>query len=202
MIGIVDYGMGNLKSVFKAVEKVGAKPVFVREKKDLERVKKLILPGVGAFKDCVSNLKDMELFEPIRDVILEGVPFLGICLGMQILFEESYEFGKHSGMGIFKGVVKNFREDNPFIKVPHMGWNTVQIKKDSPIFSKIPNNSFFYFVHSYYVLPKEDEIVISSTDYGIEFTSGISKNSIYGFQFHPEKSQKVGLTLLKNFVDL
>lgn len=198
MIGIIDYGMGNLKSVEKGFHKVGTNAKIINKPAEVEDAKGIVLPGVGAFKDCMKNLDSLSLIHPIIRSIEKGKPFLGICLGLQILFSESEEFGIHEGLNIFKGKVLRFQIN---LKVPHIGWNTVKLTKDVPLFNGISNNSFFYFVHSYYVSPEDKNIVAGITDYGITFTSMIWKDNIIATQFHPEKSQNVGLKLLKNFGD-
>ena len=203
-VAIIDYGMGNLRSVAKAIERVGARPVVTRDRKTILRATHLILPGVGAFRACMEGLERLALKDAIGDFIATGRPFLGICLGLQLLFEESEEGGIHSGLGIIKGRVRGFRRNikNGQLKVPHMGWNTIKIRKDSAILKGIPDGAYFYFVHSYYVVPAQKGCVLTTTEYGIEFTSSIEQDNIFGVQFHPEKSQSVGLKLLENFSTL
>lgn len=201
MIALIDYGMGNIKSVSKATLAVGGNVLITQNPEDLRKAKAILLPGVGAFKDCMKNLADLGLIETLKEEIIRGKPYLGICLGMQILFSESEEFGICSGLDILKGRVVRFNLPKEY-KVPHMGWNTVKFKKKSKLLENIPNNSYFYFVHSYYVVPEEDKIVAGVTDYGGEFTSMIIYENIFATQFHPEKSQKMGLKLLENFVKL
>lgn len=194
---IIDYGMGNLRSVYKALLKVGFKDVEVTNSKD--RVNKadiIVLPGVGAFKDAMKNLRNLSLIDPIIKGIKEGKPFMGICLGMQLLFERSYEFGVEEGFSIFRGEVKLLPAS---VKIPHMGWNQVWIRKKDGIFKGIRGGSYFYFVHSYRVVPEDEDIVASTTDYGEYFVSAIEKENIWAVQFHPEKSQKLGLKVLGNF---
>lgn len=198
MIAIIDYGMGNLRSVEKAFLKVGVTAKVVSEAKALEDAMAIVLPGVGAFKDCMRNLEEKGLIESILKSIQKGKPYLGICLGLQVLFTESEEFGIYSGFDIFKGKVIRFQID---LKVPHMGWNTVKLVKKPPIFEGIKDETYFYFVHSYYVVPQNENIIAGTTDYEITFTSMIWKNNIFATQFHPEKSQEMGLKLLKNFGD-
>ncbi len=200
MIALIDYGMGNLRSVQKGLEKVGAKVNVTDRAKDLRTAKGIVLPGVGAFRDCIHELTKLGLIDTLLEEISSGKPYLGICLGLQILFEESEEFGRCNGLGIFKGKVIRFRESD--LKIPHMGWNTINIKKSSSILKDIPDQSYFYFVHSYYVVPEDSEIILTSTEYGVEFTSSVSKNNIFGVQFHPEKSQALGLKMLGNFVEI
>ena len=201
--------MGNLRSVQKALEFVGAK-VFVTHDSDLIlNADSVVLPGVGSFKDCMSNLKELNLIDPIRKFIDGGKPFLGICLGLQVLFEESEEYGPVAGLGILPGKVVKFSrnisktKNDQLIKVPHMGWNNIEVKKKDPLFENIDVIApYFYFVHSYYVVPKDKNMVATVTNYGIEFVSGIQYKNIYAFQFHPEKSQTMGLALLERFSNL
>jgi glutamine amidotransferase len=208
MITIVDYGMGNLRSVHKAVERVGYDAQVTAEPQEVQNASKIILPGVGAFRDCMHNLEESRLLEPVINSIEAGKPFLGICLGLQLLFEESDEFGLHKGMGILPGKVTRFTEDirdpetDQLYPIPHMGWNTIEITKETPLFAGIENNSFFYFVHSYYALPKDPKDIAATTPYGIEFASAVQHDNIHAVQFHPEKSQEVGLQLLRNFGSL
>lgn len=196
MIAIIDYGMGNLRSVEKGFLKVGVDAKVVTARREVEDAHAIVLPGVGAFKDCMRNLEQMSLLEPIAESIRKGKPYLGICLGFQILFTESEEFGVHKGLNVFPGRVPRFA---PGLKVPHMGWNNVKIVRRPPIFDGIEDESFFYFVHSFYVSPDDDGIVAGTTDYGITFTSMIWHENVVATQFHPEKSQDAGLTVLKNF---
>ena len=210
MIVVVDYGMGNLRSVEKAFLKLGRHVKVSGSPGDVEKAKGIVLPGVGAFPDCMKNLQKFKLTNPILEGIRQGKPFLGICLGYQLLFEESDEFGPCKGLAVFKGRVKRFPDKMPdpdakkdaFLKVPHMGWNRVQIQKQHPVLAGIEPGSFFYFVHSYYVEPGDKSLIATSTDYGIEFASSIAKDNLFASQFHPEKSQKKGLKLLDNFADL
>ena len=200
MIAIVDYEMGNLRSVHKAFEAVGCDAVVTRDPDVLDRASHMVLPGVGAFGDCVNNLKRFGLVEPIRRSISQGKPFLGICLGLQVLFTESDEFGSHQGLDILKVKRFSFSEgQGKGLKIPHMGWNTVQARIPSPLLKEIPQDSFVYFVHSYYVEPAEAEIICTETTYGIPFVSSIARDNIFACQFHPEKSQRIGLQLLRNF---
>ncbi len=203
MIAVVDYGMGNLRSVQKALEKAGYTALVTNNPKQILNARSIVLPGVGAFKDCIHNLKRLNLVEPILNSIKIGKPFLGICLGLQILFTISEEFGETSGLNLIKGKVVRFSSKNTStttrLKIPHMGWNSITIRKDLPLFSGIEDGSFFYFVHSYYVIPDDEGVVATTTDYGIEFASGIQQENIFACQFHPEKSQQIGLRMLKNF---
>ena len=209
MIAVIDYGMGNLRSVQKSLEFVGAKVVVTHDPDLILNADSVVLPGVGSFKDCMSNLKELNLIDPIRKFIDGGKPFLGICLGLQVLFEESEEYGPVAGLGILPGKVVKFSrnisetKNGQLIKVPHMGWNKIKVKKKEPLFENIDVIApYFYFVHSYYVVPKDKNMVATVTNYGIEFVSGIQYKNIYAFQFHPEKSQTMGLALLDRFSNL
>jgi glutamine amidotransferase len=198
MIAIVDYGMGNLRSVEKGFKKVGVNAIVTSDQKTVDSATAIVLPGVGAFRDCIRNLTDLSLTESIVRCIEKGKPYLGICLGLQVLFSESEEFGTCSGLDIFRGRVVRFQIKE---KVPHMGWNTIQIVKKPPILSEIPDNSYFYFVHSFYVVPDDAGVTAATTDYGVTFTSMIWKDNVFATQFHPEKSQELGLRILKGFGD-
>ncbi|MDO8282150.1 MAG: imidazole glycerol phosphate synthase subunit HisH [Thermodesulfovibrionia bacterium] len=212
MIAIIDYGMGNLRSVEKGFQKAGVEVMVTNRPEDVKNADGVVLPGVGAFKDCMGELKNLNLNDTVVESIKSGKPFLGICLGLQVLFSESEEFGKCMGLDIFKGKVPRFNFGDQklltlnsqlsTLKVPHMGWNEVKIKKENPLLKGIPDKSFFYFVHSYYVAPEDSSIIATTTDYGIEFTSSIWKDNVYAVQFHPEKSQALGLRLLRNFGDI
>ena len=206
MITIVDYGMGNLRSVHKGFERVGFPAVVTQDPGAIRKASGLVLPGVGAFKKAMENLMELRLVEPIKEFIASGEPFLGICLGLQLLFSESEEFGVQSGLGIFAGRVVRFPFSNPgstparhSLKVPHMGWNAVRIRKRAPALEGIEEGTYFYFVHSYYPVPQERDIVATTTDYGGEFVSAISRGNLFACQFHPEKSQTAGLKILRNF---
>lgn len=198
MIAIVDYGMGNLRSVEKGFLKVGVDVRVVTEAKAVDDAHALVLPGVGAFRDCMRNLEEMSLIGAIVRSIQKGKPYLGICLGLQVLFTESEEFGVYRGLDVLQGKVVRFRVD---LKVPHMGWNTVKILRRPLIFDGIQDDSFFYFVHSYYVVPDDRNVIATTSDYGLTFTSMVWKDNIFATQFHPEKSQETGLRILKNFGD-
>ncbi len=189
--------MGNLRSVEKGFARVGAEAIVTSDEKDIEKARAIVLPGVGAFRDCMANLKNLKLLDPILKAIEQGKPYLGICLGLQILFSESEEFGHSEGLGIVKGVVKRFPPSD--LKIPHMGWNTIRYVRRPPIMASIEDGSFFYFVHSYYVSPDDSTVIATTTDYGITFTSMIWKDNIFATQFHPEKSQRLGLKILENF---
>lgn len=200
MIVIIDYGMGNLHSVGKALEKVGAKVKISSNPKDILKANKLVLPGVGAFKEAIQELKKRKLIKPIIRQIKKGKLFLGLCLGLQLLFEESEEGGKVKGLGILSGRVKKFSSR---LKIPHMGWNQIKKKKPNcPLFKNIPEESYMYFVHSYYVAPQDKSVIAATTNYGVDFTSVVWKDNIYAFQGHPEKSQNLGIKILENFVRL
>ncbi len=202
MIAVIDYGMGNLRSVGKALEYVGADVVITGEPSKLKDSRALVLPGVGAFRDAVKNLKGKGIWDVVIEEVKKGKPLLGICLGLQLLFEKSYEFGETEGLGLIKGEVIKFNLP-PEFKIPHMGWNQVFKKKESPLLEGIKEGEFFYFVHSYYVKPEEEGVVLTKTDYGgLFFTSSIEKDNVFATQFHPEKSQRAGLKLLENFVKL
>ncbi|MGE5300361.1 MAG: imidazole glycerol phosphate synthase subunit HisH [Acidobacteriota bacterium] len=196
MIAIVDYGMGNLRSVEKGFKKVGVDAKVTSSAREIDDASAVVLPGVGAFRDCIRNLTDLSLTEAIAKAIQKGKPYLGICLGLQVLFSESEEFGRCTGLDILRGKVVRFRIKE---KVPHMGWNTVNIVRRPPIFSGIPDNAYFYFVHSFYVAPDDEDVVAGTTDYGMSFTSMIWKDNVFATQFHPEKSQEMGLKVLSGF---
>ncbi|MEK6791899.1 MAG: imidazole glycerol phosphate synthase subunit HisH [Deltaproteobacteria bacterium] len=200
MIAIIDYDMGNLRSVAKAFERVGAKVVVTRSAQEIMAASRVVLPGVGAFRDCMANLMEYGLIEPILKTIEAGKPFLGICLGLQLLFDESEEFGRHKGLGVIRGKVVRFQSKAVAgLKVPHMGWNNARQAKGSPLLNGISDKDFFYFVHSYYAVPEDKSVILTTTDYGTEFTSSISSGNVFACQFHPEKSQTVGLKVLENF---
>ena len=236
MIAIIDYGMGNLRSVEKAFERVGFETVVTDKSEIIDRSEKIVLPGVGSFKDAKDGLSERNLVEPIVNHIKKGRLFLGICLGLQLLFTRSTEGGECKGLDIVAGEVVRFEparlrphsllaqassgghsggeekkeesskrlfgENNHKLKIPHMGWNEIQIKKKVSILNGLPDHSFMYFVHSYYVVPDRDDIIATETEYGISFVSMISIENIFATQFHPEKSQRYGLTILKNFGEL
>ena len=201
MICVIDYGLGNLRSVSKALEKLGGEVRISSNPQDLETADKLVLPGVGAFGHGMRELKTRGLVEPLKIALGANRPFLGICLGMQLLFEESEESPGVPGLGILAGRVVRFK--SPQLKIPHMGWNAVSFSRGkSPLFEGVTSGSHFYFVHSYYAVPKEDGLVWGSCEYGNEkFPAVIGKNSLWAAQFHPEKSQEAGLRILKNFLD-
>lgn len=199
MIAIVDYGMGNLRSVQKAFDKIGAMARIVPFPRDIMNARGIVLPGVGAFGQAMDNLRAIGWIDPLHDQVAHGVPFIGICLGMQLLFESSEEMGQHEGLGILPGEVKRF---NSGLKVPQMGWNQIHLiggKHASPLLRDIANGSYAFFVHSYYCAPRDTSITVATTDYGIEFASVVQQGNVFGAQFHPEKSQSVGLKMLENF---
>lgn len=196
MIAIIDYGMGNLKSVEKAFERVGVRAVITREKGIIDDSDGLVLPGVGAFGDAMANLADSGLDKVIIENVKAGKPLLGICLGMQLLMSNSEEGGLYRGLNLVEGTVVRFRGN---LKVPQVGWNQIKIQKPHPLLEGIPDGSNFYFVHSYYVNPVEKEVEIALTDYETAFPSIIAKGNVCGIQFHPEKSSYPGLRILKNY---
>ena len=197
MIAIIDYGMGNLRSVQKGFEKVGRDAFITRDPEQVAKAQSVVLPGVGAFADAMANLKASGLDQAVLRAVADGKPFLGICLGQQLLFEASEEWGLTEGLGIFPGRVRRFPEGD--LKVPHMGWNQVEIQKGNPLLDGIPDKSAFYFVHSYYVDPVDPEVVLGVTEYGVRFSSFVGRDKIFGIQFHPEKSSALGLKILDNF---
>ncbi|MEW6107896.1 MAG: imidazole glycerol phosphate synthase subunit HisH [Nitrospirota bacterium] len=199
MIVIVDYGMGNLRSVEKGFKKVGIDAAITSSPGKIEDADAIVLPGVGAFRDCIRNLSDLSLTEAVVRSIGKGKPYLGICLGLQVLFSESEEFGRCKGLDVFRGKVVKFQFNGFEGKVPHMGWNNIKIINRPPILNDIPDDSFFYFVHSFYVIPEDRNIIAATTDYGLNFTSMIWKDNVFATQFHPEKSQELGLRILAGF---
>lgn len=208
MIAVIDYGMGNLHSVRKALEVVGADAVVTSRPQDIKKAEKIVFPGVGSFGEAMKELKKRKLDKPLKDAIKVGKPFLGLCLGLQLLFERSDEAPGVNGLGVLKGSVKKFNfKGSEKLKIPHMGWNSIEkstnvMARGSGILNEVPGGSFMYFVHSYYAKPKDKNVILTTTDYGIKFTSGVCKDNIYAFQFHPEKSQRLGLKILDNFKNL
>ncbi len=198
MIKIIDYGMGNLRSVQKAFEKLGYEAEITNDQDEILAARGVVLPGVGAFQDAMNNLREADLIDTIKGVIAKGTPFLGICLGLHLLFSESEEFGKNRGLDIIEGKVKAFPKGLG-LKVPHIGWNQLKIKGGSKLYQGLEDDDFQYFVHSYYVEPADQGVIATTTDYGIEFVSSIVKDNIYAVQFHPEKSSDKGLQILNNF---
>ncbi len=198
MIEIVDYGMGNLRSVQKAFERLGHEARFCSDPSRLAEAEKIVLPGVGAFRDAVAELKRLRLDDPIREHVAADKPFLGICLGLQLLFDVDYEDGRWEGLGIVPGEVVRFDVD-PLLEVPHMGWNHVEREPGVRLLDGVPPDAYFYFVHSYYVVPQDESVVAGWTEHGTRFASMIARGNLFATQFHPEKSQRVGLRLLENF---
>jgi glutamine amidotransferase len=200
MTAIIDYNMGNLQSVQNAFDKIGSQAKIVSDPDSLKEYSRVILPGVGAFGDAMQHLKLSGLDEAIKEFIKSGKPFLGICLGMQLLFERSEEFGEHKGLGVIEGEVKKFDKSSfsHSLKVPHMGWNKIKTK-NSPLFNGLDESFYLYFVHSYHVVCENEKDSIATTHYGYDFVSGVQKENIFGLQPHPEKSHKNGLKILENF---
>jgi glutamine amidotransferase len=199
-IAIIDYGMGNLRSVQKAFEQVGAAAEIISHPEQIDQAERIVLPGVGAFQDAVATLREKRMVEPILRHIERGKLFLGICLGLQMLFEVGYEDGEHRGLGVVKGKCVRFDVDERLgLKVPHMGWNQVEVKRVSPLLRDLPAGCSLYFVHSYHVVPAEESVISTTTDYGGPFVSSVWRDNLMATQFHPEKSQKVGLQVLANF---
>ncbi len=200
--------MGNLRSVQKGFEAVGVEAIVTSDSQKILSAKSVVLPGVGAFKDCMTNLEELGLIDTVHQSVKSGKPFLGICLGLQLLFNQSEEFGQVNGLGILPGKVVGFKDAQPKsdsgepLKIPHMGWNTVKVVPGNPLFDSVADDAYFYFVHSYYIVPENPAIIATTTSYGIDFTSGVHHENIHEFQFHPEKSQRLGLTILKNFSSL
>jgi len=203
MIAIIDYGMGNLRSVSKAFETQGYPVSVTSDHKVIEESDGLVLPGVGAFGDCLKNLADKNLLVPIRDYISTGKPFLGICLGLQALFSESEESPGIKGLGIFEGKVVRFPDlSSQKLKVPQMGWNQIEFDPQIGVLKDIPQKSWFYFVHSYYVQPENNGLNVIRSNYGIEFAAAVHKGNLFACQFHPEKSGELGLRIIRNFAEL
>ncbi len=200
MIAIIDYGVGNLFSLNCSLHEVGAESVVTSDINEIRKADKLILPGVGAFGDAAKKLSEYHLNEVILEEIANGKPILGICLGMQLMFETSYEYGKHAGLGLIKGEVLPLKDCINGLKVPHMGWNSLKFYDDNLIFKGVSEGDYVYFVHSYYAKCKEG--LSATATYGIEVTAAVRKDNVFGVQFHPEKSGKIGLKMLKNFADL
>lgn len=202
MLAIIDYGVGNLFSLQCSLKKIGVEAIVTKNPDEIKSADRIILPGVGAFGDASRKLRESGLVELITEEAKSGKPFLGICLGMQLLFEKGYEYGEHEGLGFLKGnVVALEGEINPNLQIPHMGWNALDFKQDSSLFKYINNGDFVYFVHSYYATDCEDS-VIATSEYGIPVTAAVGKGNIFGCQFHPEKSGEVGLNILKAFCEI
>ena len=201
MIAIIDYDAGNIKSVEKALQKLGAEVVITNDAEEILRADKVILPGVGAFGDAMNNLKKYKLDQVIYKVVEKGTPFLGICLGLQLLFERSDETPGVEGLGILKGEVLRIPEKDD-LKIPHMGWNSLELQNEGRLFRGLPEEPYVYFVHSYYLKAEEKEIVKATSEYGVTIHASVEKDNVFACQFHPEKSSDVGLQILKNFVEL
>jgi len=201
MILILDYGMGNLRSVQKGFERVGHAAEISSDPAAVAGANRLVLPGVGAFSDAMAELRARRLVEPICEFVAAGKPFLGICLGLQLLFELGHEDGRHQGLGILPGEVRRFDLPHGY-KVPHMGWNQLSFRRRAPIFRGLDDGVYMYFVHSYFVVPADPELIATETDYGGRFTSSVWRENLYATQFHPEKSQSDGLHILRNFAEL
>lgn len=201
MIAIIDYDAGNIKSVEKALQKLGADVVITKDVEVILQADKVILPGVGAFGDAMANLKKYNLDDVIYKVVEKGTPFLGICLGLQLLFERSDETPGVEGLGILKGEIIRIPECGE-LKIPHMGWNSLHLQNNGRLFEGLPEESYVYFVHSYYLKAQEEEIVKATAEYGVTIHASVEKGNVFACQFHPEKSSDVGLQILKNFVEL
>jgi glutamine amidotransferase len=201
MIAVIDYGMGNLRSVQKGFEKVGHGASVTSDPGEVARAEKIVLPGVGAFEDAMAELRRRDLIGPVLEAIHSGKPFLGICLGLQLLFETSYEHGEHAGLGVLEGEVVRFELPREY-SVPHMGWNQLSIARRAPILAGIDEGTYVYFVHSYYVVPRDPVVIATTTDYPEPFCSMVWCDNLFATQFHPEKSQFDGLRILKNFAEL
>jgi glutamine amidotransferase len=201
VLAIIDYQMGNLRSVQKGFEKIGHQAVITSDPAVIERASKVVLPGVGAFGDAMHELRRRDLIEPIRQTIAAGKPFLGICLGLQLLFDAGHENGHHDGLGVLRGQCVRF-ELGPEFKVPHMGWNQLHVLRRPPVLEGLAEGAYVYFVHSYYVVPDDRGVVATETEYGRPFCSMIWRDNLYATQFHPEKSQADGLRMLKHFAEL
>ena len=201
MIAMIDYDAGNIKSVEKALQKLGADVVITKDPQEILNADKVILPGVGAFGDAMNNLKKYSLDEVIHQVVEKGTPFLGICLGLQLLFERSDESPEAVGLGILKGEILRI-PDAEGLKIPHMGWNSLHLQNDGRLFKGLKENDYVYFVHSYYLKAEDEQIVKATTNYSVNIHASVEKDNVFACQFHPEKSSDVGLKILKNFVEL
>jgi imidazole glycerol-phosphate synthase subunit HisH len=201
MIAIVDYGMGNLRSVEKGVARAGVPTVVTGDPQQIRSARGVVLPGVGAFGACMENLARGGLADVVREVVRSGTPFLGICLGLQLLFEESEEFGPVRGLGILPGRVVRFAGPTPIgLKIPQIGWNQLRIERPVAELEGVGESPYVYFVHSYYVVPSDAALTVASTEYGVRFTAAVAWKNVFACQFHPEKSQAIGLRILENFV--
>ncbi len=199
MLTIIDYRVGNLRSVYMAFKRLGCEAHIATEPSELKQATALVLPGVGAFGDAMASLDTLGFKQPLYDALRLGMPFLGICLGMQLLFEVSEEQGEYRGLGVLPGRVRRFAQG---LVVPQMGWNQVRQVRPSPLWQDVPDASYVYFVHSYYAQPENESDVIGSADYGGEYACAVARDNVYAIQFHPEKSQNVGESILRNFVRL
>jgi glutamine amidotransferase len=200
-IAIIDYQMGNLRSVQKGFEKVGHAATITSDPAELANADRVVLPGVGAFGDAIAELRRRDLVQPIREAVDSGKPFLGICLGLQLLFDVGYEGGEFEGLGILRGKVVRF-DLPPTLKVPHMGWNRCAFKRRAPVLEGLADGTFFYFVHSYYAVPDDPNVIMLEADYGHSFCAAVWRDNLFATQFHPEKSQTDGLKILRNFAEL
>ena len=200
MIAIIDYDAGNIKSVEKALVHLGEEPVITRDREVILASDKVILPGVGAFGDAMAKLQEYNLIDVIHEVVEKKIPFLGICLGLQLMFESSEETKGVKGLGLLKGHILRIPEKEG-LKIPHMGWNNIKVREDSRLFKNLPENPFVYFVHSYYLKAEDASVVAATTNYSVTIHAAVEKDNIFACQFHPEKSSDVGLQILKNFVE-
>ena len=202
MIGVIDYEIGNLRSVLRALERVGGQVELVRTPEELARADKIVLPGVAAFGDAMDQLRSQHLVEPLLGAIRGGRPYLGFCLGLQLLFDVSYEDGEHAGLGVLGGSVERFdpADAEAPLSVPHMGWNTITWNRTVPLLDGIEQGAYVYFAHSFCVVPADESVIATTTEYGRAFASAVWRDNVFATQFHPEKSQVVGLKLLENFV--
>ncbi|MEW5895163.1 MAG: imidazole glycerol phosphate synthase subunit HisH [Candidatus Omnitrophota bacterium] len=199
MITIIDYGVGNLRSVQKAFEKAGAGQVLISGRiEDIKAADKVVLPGVGAIRSAMDRLKELNLVKPISEIVTSGKPFFGICVGFQLLFEKSFEFGETEGLGLIRGSVQKFPKG---VKIPQIGWNSLHLKNNA-LWNGIRNDEDVYFCHSFYAKPEDSSVIAATTDYGIEYCSAVCKDNVFGVQFHPEKSQTAGLKILSNFINM
>lgn len=196
MIAIVDYGMGNIRSAQRGFEHVGAEVRVIQSPKEIGEARAIVVPGDGAFGKAMENLRAAGWMDPLHEWVARGAPLLGICVGMQLLFESSEEMGQHEGLGILRGTVKRFENG---LKIPQMGWNQICISQPNLFLRDVPDGGYVYFVHSYYCAPRDEAAILATTNYGIDFASIVARENVWGVQFHPEKSQKVGLKMLENF---
>lgn len=200
MVAIIDYGAGNLSSVKKALDYLGAESIITDDKNEITSASHIILPGVGSFGDAMESMRNRDLVDTVKEIAVSGKPFLGICLGLQLLFEGSEESPGVEGLGLLKGKITQIPKNNG-LKVPHIGWNSVNVRKDDGIFKNIEQNSFFYFVHSFYLTESQGNIAAATTQYGVEIECAVEQGNLFATQFHPEKSGKAGLKLLKSFLE-